>query len=388
MIPGCRTRIKGGPGFAGVIGCLVSIPVPYARILACIQARILTTGKPSLKGERFVMGRMGKIVLYFLLGLVVVLSITITATIGWRPFIGPKARPLTDRKFEATPERLARGKQLFDSCQGCHSPHDWKPHEPTVLPGMLGAGMVMPIEELPGRIVPPNLTPDPETGSGKWTDDQFARAIREGIGHDGRALFPMMPYQHFRAFPDEDIASLVVFIRSLPPVRNPLPKTEIIFPVKYLIRSVPEPLYAPVPAPDLSTPLKRGEYLVNLVGCMDCHTPQKQGQFMKGLDYAGGYILTGPWGRVATANITQDPSGISYYDETLFLQVMHTGYVKARSLKQIMPWWDFKNFPDDDLKAMFAYLKSLPPVKHRVDNAEPPTKCKLCGAAHGAGDKN
>lgn len=334
------------------------------------------------------MKRIGNILAYVFLGLIVLLSIVITFTIGWRPFIGPKARPLTDRKFDATPERLERGKFLFNACMGCHSPHDWKPHEPPVIPGMLGAGMVLPIKELPGVIVAPNLTPDPETGSGIWTDDMFARAIREGIGHDGRALFPMMPYEHYRAFPDEDISSLVVYIRTLPPVRNPLPKTEIIFPVKYLIRSVPEPLHAPVPPPDLSTPLKRGEYLVNIVGCMDCHTPQKRGQFVKELNYAGGMVLTGPWGSVAATNITQDPSGISYYDEQLFLQVMHTGYVKARPLKQIMPWWDFKAFPDDDLKAMFAYLKTLPPVKHRVDNAEPPTPCRICGASHGAGDRN
>ena len=224
------------------------------------------------------MGRIPKTLAYTLAGLLAALALAITFTIGWWPFIGPKARPLTDRKFKTTLERLARGKQLFDACAGCHSPHDWKPHDPLILPGMLGAGMVMPIEELPGRIVASNLTPDPESGSGMWTDDQIARAIREGIGHDGRALFPMMPYPNFRAFPDEDVASLVVYIRSLPPVRNPLPKTEIIFPVKYLIRSIPEPLYAPVAPLDLSTPLKRGEYLVNLTGCRDCHTPQERGQ--------------------------------------------------------------------------------------------------------------
>lgn len=334
------------------------------------------------------MGRIGKIVGLLIVVIVAAAAVAITFTIGWRPFIGPRARPLTDRKFEATPERLARGAQLFDGCMGCHSPHDWTPHDPPILPGMKGAGMVMPIKELPGRIVAPNLTPDPETGSGNWTDDQIARAIREGIGHDGRALFPLMPYPHFRAFPDEDIASLVIYIRSLPAVHNPLPKTEINFPEKYLIRSAPEPLYAPVQPPDLSTPLKRGEYLVNLVGCMDCHTIQRQGQFVKELNYAGGMVLTGPWGSVAAANITPDPSGISYYDEQLFLQVMHTGYVNARPLSQIMPWWDFKEFPDEDLKAMFAYLKTLPPIKHRVDNTEPPTPCRICGAEHGAGDKN
>jgi len=334
------------------------------------------------------MARIGKIVGIFLVVMVVLLAVAITFTSGWRPFIGPKARPLTDRKFESTPQRLARGEYLFKDCAGCHSPHDWTKHDAPVLPGMLGAGMVMPIEELPGRVVAPNLTPDPETGSATWTDDMLARSIREGIGHDGRALFPMMPYPHFRALPDEDVASVVVYIRTLAPVRNPLPKTAIIFPVKYLIRAIPEPLTAPVPLPDLSTPVKRGEYLVNVAGCADCHTPQVRGQPIKGLDFAGGFILTGPWGRVATANITPDASGISYYDEPLFLQVMHTGYVKARPLSQIMPWWDFKGFADEDLKAMFAYLQTLPPVKHRVDNAEPPTLCRICGNRHGAGDKN
>ena len=274
------------------------------------------------------MARIGKIIGIFLVVMVVLLAVAITFTIGWRPFIGPKARPLTDRKFESTPQRLARGEYLFKDCAGCHSPHDWTKHDAPVLPGMLGAGMVMPIEELPGRVVAPNLTPDPETGSATWTDDMLARSIREGIGHDGRALFPMMPYPHFRALPDEDVASVVVYIRTLAPVRNPLPKTEIIFPVKYLIRAIPEPLTAPVPPPDLSTPVKRGEYLVNVAGCADCHTPQVRGQPIKGLDFAGGFILTGPWGRVATANITPDASGIPYYDEQLFLQVMHTGYVK------------------------------------------------------------
>ena len=72
----------------------------------------------------------------------------------------------------------------------------------------------------------PNLTPDPETGAGSWTDDQLARAMREGVGHDGRALFPIMPYQHYRNMSDEDLASVVVYLRSLPPVHNQLPSED------------------------------------------------------------------------------------------------------------------------------------------------------------------
>ena len=104
-----------------------------------------------------------------------------------------------------------------------------------------------------------------------------------------------------------------------------LPKTQIIFPVRYLIRSVPQPVTSPVPAPDSSTAVSRGAYLVEMAGCTDCHTPQKQGQPIKGLDFAGGFVLDGPWGRVASPNITPDPSGISYYDAQLFMQTMRTG---------------------------------------------------------------
>jgi len=91
---------------------------------------------------------------------------------------------------------------------------------------------------------------------------------------------------------------------------------------------------------------------------------------------------------VATANITSDASGIGYYDEALFLQVMRTGYIKARELKSIMPYEEYRNLTDDDLKAMYAYMRTLQPVKHRVDNSLPPTDCKLCRQKHGAGDQN
>ena len=316
----------------------------------------------------------------------------ITFTIGWRPFLGPKARPLTARAFERTPLRLERGHYLataLSGCSYCHSPHDWNALGTPYIPGREGSGGVLPFAGLPGRVVAPNLTPDPETGAGRWTDDQLARAIREGIAHDGRALFPLMPYPHYRRMSDEDVASVVVYFRSLPPLRNPLPPTEIIFPVKYLIRGVPEPLTSPVrDLPPSSSAIDRGAFLVNLAGCSDCHTPQEKGQEIPGMAFAGGFPFPGPWGDVTTSNITPDPSGISYYDEALFLEVMRTGSVKARKLSPVMPAEAYKNLSDDDLKAMFAYLRAIKPVRHRVDNSEPPTFCKLCRHKHGAGDQN
>jgi hypothetical protein len=139
----------------------------------------------------------------------------------------------------------------------------------------VGSGWIWPI--CPGHVVAPTISPDPEAGAGTWTDDQLARAVREGIDHDGRALFPMMPYGDFRHISDEDVASIVVYLRSLPPVHNHLSKTEIGFPVKYLIRSVPEPLTSPVAAPDPADCVNYGRYLVKIDGCADCHTRKIRG---------------------------------------------------------------------------------------------------------------
>jgi mono/diheme cytochrome c family protein len=325
-----------------------------------------------------------------LLVICLLLAVGISFTIGWRPIIGPRARATTNRQFERTPERLARGRYLVvgvAGCDTCHSPKDWKTHGAPNLPGMDLAGQVVPILDLPGTIVAANLTPDQETGATGWSDDEIARAIREGIGHDGRTIFPMMPYSAYRSMSDEDVASIVVYLRSLAPVRNPLPPTQVKFPVNYLIRNAPEPVTIPVSGPGAQTsPAERGKYLATL-GC-GCHTPTDRGQPIPGLTYGGGDILTGPWGTAASANVTPDASGIGYYDEALFIQALRTGYVKARKLSSIMPFGEFVNLTDVDLKDIFAYLRTLPPVKHRVDNSLPPTYCKLCRQKHGAGDQN
>ena len=92
--------------------------------------------------------------------------------------------------------------------------------------------------------------------------------------------------------------------------------------------------------------------------------------------------------QVASANLTPDASGIGYYHEALFVETIRTGSVGARKLNSAMPWWTFRNMTDDDLKAVFAYLRTLKPVHHDVDNTEPSAACKLCGKKHGLGDHN
>jgi Cytochrome c len=332
--------------------------------------------------------KLRRILFSVVLVVLVLAVLAINFTIGWRPIIGARVRPLRNDHFEATPERVARGRILvsLSGCKTCHSEHDWTTHGAPTVPGTELAGLVLPLKDLPGRIVSSNITPDPETGAGNWTDDQLARAIREGIGHDGRTIFPMMPYAEYSYMSDEDLKSVVVYLRSLQPVRNVLPPTEVKFPVNRLILSAPEPITQPVSDPPAGDQVARGKYLVRL-GC-GCHTPADRGQDIPGMKLAGGEVLRGPWGEATSQNLTPDATGIGYYDEALFLKTIHTGYIGARKLNSIMPFGEFKNLPDDDLKAMFAYLRTVPPVKHHVDNSLLPTYCKLCRQKHGGGDQN
>lgn len=298
--------------------------------------------------------------------------------------------PASKLTFERTPARLERGRYLVESlahCFQCHSDVDYSKPGAQPKPSKKGAGAVF-AEEGMEWLVAPNITPDVETGAGSWTDDQFARAIREGIGHDGRRLFPVMPYMNFRNMSDEDLASVITYIRSIEPVRNVLPKTQIPEPAKAAIPPY-QPLTSAVSAPDSSNQVARGQYLVTMGNCVTCHTPMTpQGAPMMKMAFAGGFHLKGPWGEVVGANITPDASGISYYDEALFIRTLRTGHVGARKLNYVMPTGYFKNMSDDDLKAIFAFLRTVRPVQHRVDNTEEATLCPLDGQKHGFGDRN
>jgi hypothetical protein len=294
-------------------------------------------------------------------------------------------------KFPATPERIARGSYLVNSvahCDDCHSEVNWDRRPALTKSGRFLAGQKFPETSFPFPIYTRNLTPDKETGLGLWGDQEIARAIREGVSRDGHRLFPLMPYMNFRNMSDEDVQSIVVYLRTIPAVHNDVPKNVI--PPEFQAAIPPlMPITSPVPAPDLKNPVKRGEYLVTLADCHACHTPvNQQNTPLPGMDFAGGVVLAGPWGSVASANITPSASGISYYDEALFMRTLRTGAVRVRKLNVIMPWTYFRHMTDPDLKGIFAYLRTVKPVEHSVDNTEPPVMCTKCGSKHGYGDRN
>jgi hypothetical protein len=108
------------------------------------------------------------------------------------------------------------------------------------------------------------------------------------------------------------------------------------------------------------------------------------------MSFGGGESFDDPSQQrtIFSANITMDASGIAHYDETLFINTLRTGQIPGRKLSHIMPFEAFTNMTDDDLKDVFAYIKTRPPVKHRVSNVDPPTLCALCNKKHGLGDLN
>jgi mono/diheme cytochrome c family protein len=278
----------------------------------------------------------------------------------------------------ASQANLERGEYLFTTvcaCDGCHSQRDFtRLGGPVVIAGR-GRGNVMEVTDLPGQMVASNITPDRETGIGSWTDGEKIRAIREGIGKDGRALFPLMPYTYYRSMGDSDVQALVAYMNSLPAVRNPLPQTKINFPVSLFIKGVPEPVGTVADA-DTDGGAMYGEYLVTLAACEECHTPASRGQIDPGMRFAGGRRFQTPYGTVVSANITPDKdTGLGKWDFARFkerMQLYRTYQTTEAPIVgperfTLMPWHAYTRLTEPDLEVIFLYLKSRRAISNKVE---------------------
>jgi mono/diheme cytochrome c family protein len=306
--------------------------------------------------------------------------------IAAEPFIAPTIGPCAVRSSNRS-ATLEQGRYLVESvtiCFECHSERDFsKPGWP-IPPGRVGSGRILWGEASPNQVIAPNITPDVATGIGEWSDEEIVRAIKDGIGKNGRLLNPEMPSRYFHSLGDDEILSIVLYLRSIPPVRNQLPEIAKYVPGKH----PPTVAMDSIRLTKLSTMVTRVAHLVRLAGCETCHTPTNEEGFIPGLEFAGGKVFRHGNQAAASSNLTPDPSGIGYYDESLFLKVIRTGRVGVRAMNSAMPWHFYRNLTDADLKAIFAYLQALPPVKHNVDNTEPPTRCPKCSNLHGFGNRN
>jgi len=312
-----------------------------------------------------------------LLSLLAILVVGIGGALAYVQLVLPRAAEPRPGKVLSSAARIERGKYLFEvvsGCADCHSAVDEKRFSFPVVPGGYAKGKQFPPDGA-GVQVAPNLTPDPETGSGRWSDGHLIRAIREGIGHDGRPLFPGMPYSEYANMSDEDVESVVAYIRTIPPISNRLPASQITFPMKLIMRMIPAPVATVAPV-NKSDRVAYGAYLTKISGCQFCHTPFVKGQSIKEKLFAGGHEFEiAPGARAVSVNLTPDQkTGIGTMTEAQFLDKFYQYKEYAEKgapviqpvLNTVMPWLGYARMEPDDLKAIFAYLRTVPPVENAV----------------------
>jgi mono/diheme cytochrome c family protein len=265
--------------------------------------------------------------------------------------------------LSATAEEASQGAYLANAagCEDCHTDrgHGGQPHAG-------GRVLATPF----GTFYTHNITPDPEPGIGRWSDEQFLRALRDGVRPDGANYFPVFPYPSFTKIADADARAIKAYLFSLPAVRQANRAHDISFPISWrflqngwkLLFFSPGPFR---PAPERSETYNRGAYLVTaLAHCGECHTPRNWFGAMEPDRFLAGNP-DGPDGKTVP-NITPDPeTGIGNWSEEDITTLLKTGQT---------PEFDFvggamgevvrntSRLDDSDRRAIAVYLKSLPPI--------------------------
>lgn len=305
------------------------------------------------------------------------LAVLVLGGFTYFSFTFPKAEPAPEMKIERTPERVKRGEYLANHvaiCLDCHSQRDWTQFSGPPKPGTVGAGGEHFGKEfgLPGDIYTKNLTP---YALSQWTDGELFRAITTGVGRDGKGLFPMMPYDHYGIADPEDIKDVIAYLRTLPSIPNDVPARKLDFPLNFIVETLPKPA-AFRKKPDTLDRVAYGEYLVNLASCNHCHTPVGEDHNpIPGREFSGGTDIKLPYGTIRPANLTPDKeTGLGNWTEQQFVarfkahysQNMSAPKVDPKGFNSIMPWTMYAGMTERDLGAIYAYFRSLKPVKNQV----------------------
>jgi len=301
-----------------------------------------------------------------------VLSLILFINISWEKDFSDEYPVNTELIIVADSASIARGKYLAYGpahCAHCHVPFerlsDVENGEEVPFTG--GFGLEIP----PGKFSAPNITPDPETGIGNKSDGQIYRMLRHNIRPNGMASIDFMPFINMS---DEDIFSIIAYLRSAKPVKSEIINTKFTFMGKALLAM--EVIKPGVPDDPIPVNITKeateeyGRYLAYAVAnCRGCHTNRdlKTGEYI-GPNYAGGLVfadnMTNGW-KFTTPNLTDDPeTGHIYkWTEEQFVQRMKAGRVYDYSP---MPWAAFAGMDEEELQAIYRYLKSLEPVSNKV----------------------
>lgn len=280
-------------------------------------------------------------------------------------------RPLPAVAASADTAVIARGHyvvRVLAGCAACHGDPKQMERNQAGEDVPLSGGFEFAIP--PGRIYVRNLTSDPETGIGRFSDGEIARALRNGVGHDGRALLPFMEMQ---GLSDEDLVAVVSYLRTQPPVRNEVPAHRFNLLGQIVKATVLANPVGPKETPPHANPqgatVENGRYLAESVSnCWACHTQRdmKTGALV-GPRFGGATMPDdlNPKRTWAPPNLTSDPTTgrLAQFSEDEFVARFRAGRVIPGSP---MPWQGLGRMSEDDLRAIYRYLKTLPPVVRDV----------------------
>jgi len=309
--------------------------------------------------------------------LVVALLLVVAGLLTYVKTALPNVGAAPEIKVEATPAMVERGKYLAHHvavCMDCHSTRDWSKFSGPPMAGTFGKGGERFDREtgVPGVFYSRNITP---SGIGDWTDGELMRAIAAGVNREGKPLFPLMPHPTYGRMDETDIRSIIAYLRTLKPITNEIPESEVDFPMSFILHTIPQPSQFQQ-RPDTTNLVAYGKYLVSMASCADCHTKAEKGEPVAGMEFAGGVEFQLPGGVVRSANLTPDKeTGLGNWSKTAFIQRFKAldpalGYqahtVKPTDMQTIMPWTMYAGMTEYDLGAMYEYLQSLKPVKNPV----------------------
>lgn len=305
--------------------------------------------------------RLGRVILGA--GAVIGGLVGLTALRQDRTFDAPRA----DLHASTDPAVIERGRYLVMGpahCSDCHAAPEQV--------GALEGGAEVPLAggkafHLPvGTFYVPNITPDAKDGIGRYGDEDIARLLRYGVRPDGHAVLPFMPFSNMA---DDDLRAVISYLRSRPATPHAVPQHEINTAGRVVKAWMLEPKGPTGTVPTSAKPeasAEYGKYLANSVAnCVGCHTQVdlRTGQ-PTGPAFGGGAkhpSTDDPKKVFLSPNLTPDPTSgwISDWSEDVFVARFRVGRVHVGSP---MPWTAFKRMSDDDLRALYRYLRSLPPA--------------------------
>ena len=274
----------------------------------------------------------------------------------------------------AQPSAQERGRYLVTTIMACGNCHTPKDAEGRPVPGkeLSGGGVGFDIPPFAGTA--PNITPDRETGIGQWSDDEIKRAITQGARPNhgplaGKPLGDPMAANFFKALLPADLDAVVAYLRSIPAVRNATPPPVYRAPVKREAFAEAERGFT---ERDLTDRVRRGAYLATIAHCLECHTPMQQGtlQFGTALGAGGRPFLPSfvkglpeSWKGAVSRNITPHPEqGLGKWSDAEIKRAISQGIGRdGRKLELPMAFAWYAGIRDEDLDALVAYLRSLPP---------------------------